>query len=197
MGRPSLRPQRTAELLDAFERCIERTGLAGTSLGDVAREAGVDRRLVLHYFGDRAALVRALAERCVATCIDGCASGCAGIEDTDALLDWLFAGDFHADRRTSLLPELLAHALRDPALAALQREAYASLEGDLAAALARLEGGTARAWRPAAFAILALSAATTDLVGVGLPAVRTRQMRERARVLVDAERLSAEARRRR
>jgi len=66
MGRPDLTKERTAQILDAFERCVARNGLEGSSLELVAEEAGVKRSILRHYVGNRDDLVRALGERVVA-----------------------------------------------------------------------------------------------------------------------------------
>ena len=65
MGRPDLTAIRTAEILDAFERCVARFGLEGSSLERVAEEAGMKRSILRHYVGNREDLVQALAERVV------------------------------------------------------------------------------------------------------------------------------------
>ena len=65
MGRPNLTEARTAEILDAFERCVARFGLEGSSLEQVAEEAGVKRSILRHYIGNRDDMVVALAERVV------------------------------------------------------------------------------------------------------------------------------------
>lgn len=63
MGRPDLTEVRTAEILDAMERCVARHGVAGTSLEMVAEEAGMKRSILRHYIGNRDDLVIGLAER--------------------------------------------------------------------------------------------------------------------------------------
>nr|MBC8289580.1 TetR/AcrR family transcriptional regulator [Planctomycetota bacterium] len=63
MGRPDLTAVRTAEILDAFEQCVARFGLEGSSLERVAEEAGMKRSILRHYVGNREDLVQALAER--------------------------------------------------------------------------------------------------------------------------------------
>ena len=65
MGRPSLANQRTTEILDAFEKCVGRYGLEGSSLERIAEEAGMRRSILRHYVGNREDLVRALADRVV------------------------------------------------------------------------------------------------------------------------------------
>ena len=53
MGRPDLTEVRTAEILDAFERCVARFGLEGSSLERDAEEAGMKRSILRHYIGNR------------------------------------------------------------------------------------------------------------------------------------------------
>ncbi|MEM0926748.1 MAG: TetR/AcrR family transcriptional regulator [Planctomycetota bacterium] len=65
MGRPSLAQERTQEILDAFERCISKYGLEGSSLERIAEEAGVKRSILRHYVGNRDDILEALAERVV------------------------------------------------------------------------------------------------------------------------------------
>ncbi len=63
MGRPSVKEQRTEEILDAFARCVARYGLEGSTLERIAEEAGVQRTILRHYIGNREALVAALGVR--------------------------------------------------------------------------------------------------------------------------------------
>ncbi|MGZ0173603.1 MAG: TetR/AcrR family transcriptional regulator [Planctomycetales bacterium] len=65
MGRPNLTEVRTSEILDAFEHCVARYGLEGSSLERVADEANMKRSILRHYIGNRDDLVNALAERVV------------------------------------------------------------------------------------------------------------------------------------
>lgn len=66
MGRKSLKEERSQMILDAFERCVARFGLEGSSLEVIANEAGVKRSLIRHYLGNRESLILALTERTVA-----------------------------------------------------------------------------------------------------------------------------------
>ncbi|MQA95191.1 MAG: TetR family transcriptional regulator [Streptosporangiales bacterium] len=53
---------RRQQILDAAQRCFMRNGLHGTSMADVAREAGLPEPDVDRYFTDRDDLVRGIAE---------------------------------------------------------------------------------------------------------------------------------------
>jgi AcrR family transcriptional regulator len=49
-------------ILDAALRCLGRDGFAATSMGRIATEAGVSKRLLFHYFASREQLFDALAD---------------------------------------------------------------------------------------------------------------------------------------
>ncbi|BFM16696.1 hypothetical protein R50073_28790 [Maricurvus nonylphenolicus] len=66
MARPSVKAERTEEILDAFERCVARFGVEGTSLERIAEESGLRRSLLRYYIGNRDELVEALTDRFVA-----------------------------------------------------------------------------------------------------------------------------------
>ncbi|MGI5218574.1 TetR/AcrR family transcriptional regulator [Nocardia sp. CA-290969] len=64
-------PDETEErILDAARRQFERLGVKKTTIGDVAREAGVDRGTVYRRIGSRDDLVRAVSAREVRTLLD-------------------------------------------------------------------------------------------------------------------------------
>ena len=65
MGRKSLAAARREEILDAFERCVVKYGLEGSSLEQIADEAGMKRSIIRHYIGNRDELVDQLVERAV------------------------------------------------------------------------------------------------------------------------------------
>lgn len=63
MARPSVKAERTEEILDAFERCVARLGIEGTTLERIAEESGLRRSLLRYHVGNRDKLVQALADR--------------------------------------------------------------------------------------------------------------------------------------
>ena len=65
MGRKSIKEQRVCEILDAFERCLEKKGMAGTTLENIADEAGMARRMIRHYLGNREEVITAAVVRIV------------------------------------------------------------------------------------------------------------------------------------
>lgn len=65
LGRPSKANERMAEILRATVHVVAREGLAGVTFARVAEAAGLQRTLVLHYFGSREQLVSAFIEHAV------------------------------------------------------------------------------------------------------------------------------------
>ena len=63
MARPSLKEQRSKEILDAFERCVARYGVEGATLEKTAEEAGLQRSLLRHNIGNREDLLDALVNK--------------------------------------------------------------------------------------------------------------------------------------
>lgn len=60
--RPTLAPQREAEILRALEECIREVGIAGLTVQKVAERSGFSRGHVRHYLGNKADQLRALID---------------------------------------------------------------------------------------------------------------------------------------
>ena len=71
MTEPARRVRRTSEdakqlILETAEALVARTGPQGLRLQDIAAEAGISHPLILHHFGSRAGLMRALTRKAAA-----------------------------------------------------------------------------------------------------------------------------------
>lgn len=66
MARPSIKKQRTEEILKAFSRCIAKYSLGGSTLERLAEESGLQRSLIRHFVGNREDLIRLLADHVLA-----------------------------------------------------------------------------------------------------------------------------------
>ena len=125
MGRPDLTETRRAEILDAFEKCVARHGLTGSSLERVAEEAGMRRSILRHYIGNRDALVRALAERVVGKYKAELDVAFAAIStnSTNHLIDFFFPSQPASSTESVLVIEaLIAESDSSPEIAAIMRE---------------------------------------------------------------------------
>lgn len=122
--------EKRAAIIDAFERCIVRTGFHRTTMQDVAGEAGMSAGNLYRYFASKEALVSGLAER-------DRQRFTAGFEQCDAsgnVVEALKAlGRKHLvdepNSRCIQFLEILAEATRNPAVAAVCRAKEGELRG--------------------------------------------------------------------
>jgi len=61
-GRRPGKPETRAQILESARRLIAAGGCSSTSMRAIARDAGVDNALVVHYFGSREGLLREVLE---------------------------------------------------------------------------------------------------------------------------------------
>lgn len=64
MGRLNITAVRRQQIIDATLRVLARRGWNETSIDEISREADVSRGLVSYHFGDKAALLAGVLERC-------------------------------------------------------------------------------------------------------------------------------------
>ena len=114
MGRKSLKKERISEILDAFERCVEVKGLQSTTLDNIAEEAGMARRMIRHYVGNRNELINAGVSRIiekfqvsVTTAINQAAPDIR----FDAAVSYIFSEEFNSLPATRLVAALLPVSL--------------------------------------------------------------------------------------
>ena len=90
MARKNLEKKRIPQILDAFERCIMKYGMAETSLERVAKEAKISRTTIHHYIGGRKDLIRAAHKRFADNWLENI--GRLADLDIDDLLDYMMTG---------------------------------------------------------------------------------------------------------
>ncbi len=184
MGRPSLAPQRTEQILDGFERCIGEHGVEGSSLERIALQAGVQRRLIRHYLGNREDVERAAVERIVARYDRRVRDLLETAPETgrvDALLELLFGGNLCQLDPEGLLCELMARSHRCERTRALLARAHRGFEGLLARELRRAHPRASRQdAQGVAYTLLCLALSNADLLGIGFPRSRGQRAREAA-----------------
>ena len=105
MPRPSLKDQRSEEILDAYLTCVARFGLEGATQERIAAEAGVKRPLLRHYLGNRDQMIAALNEHVIET-FNGLSGSLAGaladVRTPEDMVELLFAEDAGNDPRLLL-----------------------------------------------------------------------------------------------
>ena len=130
MPRPSLKQQRSREILEAFVTCVARYGLEGATQDRIAEEAGVRRTLLRHYLGNRDDMVAALGTHVVARfdqLTDAFGEALHHSGTPSELIDLLFDAGSATDPRLTLVFQALTSAaqtnpqLRDPLRASIER----------------------------------------------------------------------------
>ena len=177
VGRRSLASTRKPQILGAFEACVLRYGLEGSSLERIAQEAGVRRSLIRHYFGNRndltEALIAGVIERTVSVYRDVIRT--AGAEGgTAALVDYLMGPAFPDKRDDALIDALMAVSHRDERLRGQLRAKYQtfqqSINRELRRAFPSADPGLVRA---TSYSLMCLAVGNAAMYDLELPA-RTR-----------------------
>lgn len=192
MPRRDLTQERTAQILDAFEQCVLRYGLEGSSLERVAEEAGVKRSILRHYIGNREALIRAMVERLVEKYrrqLESLAAYLTQGPDKNrvpTLLEWLFSPSSGGVGEESIIfGKLITEAGRYPAMQRLLRQSMEEFIQTVATQLtfAFPHANRKNCWTVAA-GVVALYSNDEALAPLRLPAAHQKAAQECARRLV-------------
>ncbi len=120
MPRPSKKDERTAEILDAYGRCIARHGVDGTTLEMTAEEAGLARALIRHNVGNKDDILDAFVNRFLEQASRDTATLFDALPEKpriDTLIDWLFDQRYSNASSVRVSNALFAAATDRPALA--------------------------------------------------------------------------------
>lgn len=141
MGRKSIADLRRQQILQAFYHCVSEQGLAKASLQTTAKQAGLEKHQLLHYFGNRQALIDAAVEGMVTVYQANIKQQINQLDQQNplaAFLDWLFLGEFSDSQTDPLLAELLLLSRRDAAAAAQLKQAFEGLQKLITTQLVKL-----------------------------------------------------------
>ncbi|MFT4044182.1 MAG: TetR/AcrR family transcriptional regulator [Gordonia sp. (in: high G+C Gram-positive bacteria)] len=107
MARTKPREQRRSELLDAARELFVTKGVAGTSMDDITRRAGVSKGLFYLYFRSKDDLIAALQEDFAARLAQRIAHAVAAEPEWEAKLDACVRASFDCYRELPELHEIL------------------------------------------------------------------------------------------
>ncbi|SFL41722.1 TetR/AcrR family transcriptional regulator [Shimia haliotis] len=116
MPRPSLKDQRSEQILDAYLTCVAQFGLEGATQERVAAQAGVKRPLLRHYLGNRDQMISALCAHVVQVfdgMSDEAALGLAYAGSGKDIVELLFQEEADHDPRLLLAWQALSVAVGD------------------------------------------------------------------------------------
>jgi AcrR family transcriptional regulator len=197
MGRPSLASTRRPQILRAFEDCVLKYGLEGSTLQRIAQQAGVRRSLIRHYFGNKddltEALIGEIIERTVAESQD--LASAAGAQGGALALARYLTGAGFADRRDdALVDALMAVSHRNPSLRAQLRRKYRAFQLAIEQQLrSYFPAATTDDIRATAYALMCLAVGSASMHDIELPASKRSHARQSAEQLIDALRCASEA----
>lgn len=189
MGRKSLATERREEILDAFERCVVKYGLEGSSLEQIADEAGMKRSIIRHYIGNRDELVDQLVERAVGNYRAQVMQTFAQVTEAEMVakvLDELFTPPPTYNVHDKIVVDVLMTAKeRFPRakqlLVAMFDELMASFAEDLARVYPK---ATAAACQRIAYAIFCLSMSNESFLWLGMTPAYNSAARQTAEQLL-------------
>lgn len=172
MARPSKVEERREQILDAFERCVVRTGLQGITMDKVAKEAGLPRSLVRHFVGNRDDMVEAVFERFMHR-VSALWSGLNHRRPSiDEMLEFLVKEAFIGGGVGRLASELRYQRNFDEKARAHFKQIFQRAQRFVEDVLREHGFDDAVERREKAFLVLALAFGTTDLIAFGLPKKR-------------------------
>ena len=119
-----MRDERRSQILDAYEICIARFGVEGTTLDGVAEEAGLARPLIRHNVGNRRDLLDATVARFTAQSYSEMEALIAALparRKVATMIDWLFDPGASDQHIVLVSGALVAAAANDAALAKAMR----------------------------------------------------------------------------
>lgn len=146
MARPEVKDERRDQILDAFEVCVARYGVAGATLAKTAEIAGLARPLVRHNVGNREDLLAALIERILRRSresMEEIQSSLPAEQAARTLIDWLFDPQYANSQNVQVFAALIAASADETDLAVSMRfwtaDFVASIQSILSAEFLKAE----------------------------------------------------------
>lgn len=127
VGRPSKAGERIPEILRATAEVVVREGLAGVTFAKVAESAGMQRTLVLHYFGSRDELLGAFIEHAVGALGTEIFRRDPGLSLRERVLSLFAPGAYRSHEDLVVWTELVALSARDAEVRRRLRELWTGL----------------------------------------------------------------------
>ncbi len=191
MGRPDLTQIRKAEILDAFEVCVARFGLDGSSAERIAEQAGMKRSILRHYIGNRDDLVIALAERVVGKYqqeLDKLIEGLCPEHRVGGLIEFFFPAKSSGSTADVLVLEALIAA--SETYPEVRELVYGYIDGLVQAVAKQLSLAFPKAKKTecwsVAYGVISICFNQESLTPMGLPPKYLKAARSTAQVLVDS-----------
>lgn len=173
MGRKDLTTERQILILDAMERCIAKYGLQGTTLENIADEAGINRGLIYHYVGNRDDVIRLMTERLLEKYQFSFAEYASTRPESsyvEIVLDYYFDAWFElAPDDEAIIHSLLAESERNSHIRQVLLKLYDGFERMIARELGQLfPMADAQKLHSVSYSVMSLAFAHASLTWLGL-----------------------------
>jgi TetR/AcrR family transcriptional regulator, repressor for uid operon len=135
---PAKHEEKRREILEAAERCFVRDGFRGASISDICGEAGISPGHLYHYFASKEAIIGAMTDAGLEYATSRLSKMMEESNAISALLSELGrgkSGHGHRPISQSFIFDMLAEAVRNPAIADIVREHSRALRTLLSAFL--------------------------------------------------------------
>jgi AcrR family transcriptional regulator len=189
MGRKDLTAERQTLILDAMERCIAKYGLQGTTLENIANEAGINRGLIHHYIGNRDEVIRMMAERLLKqyqNSFKDYAATRLESNHVDIVVDYYFHAWFElAPEDEAIIHALIAESERNPYIRKVLLKLYDGFETLISEELIQLfPKSSPDELHSVSYSLMSLAFAHASLTWLGLPQAKKADVRSVAANLV-------------
>lgn len=188
MGRPSLAPQRTIELLDAADRVILRDGVRAATVASIARESKTQASLIHHYLGSREQILDQAVQRTLRRVEDLMLTPLQSVSATNRLqrqLDVMFGPAFGDPLIEQMVEHLVVASYTDAGIRGRLTSMYARFADILEASLADARPEiTKEQQQEISHAVVALAHAGPTLVWLRLDRGLAQSLRKAAGILV-------------
>ena len=189
MGRKDLTVERQALILDAMERCIVKYGLQGTTLENIADEAGINRGLIHHYIGNRDDVIQLMVERLLErykTSFEEYAATRPEGNRAEIIVDYYFDAWFElAPEDDAIIPALLAESERSPHIRQVLLNLYDGGEKMIADELQRhFPNANAEKLHSVAYSLMSLAFAHATFIWLDFPQAQHSDVRSVAASMV-------------
>lgn len=189
MARPQMGDERREQILEAFEKCVIRKGVAKTTLSDVAEESDLPRSLVRYFVGNRADMVDLLINRMIERADDGLAHlrPKSRPQTTQDFVDFLFENTFANDVSNNVVGELWYMSERDESIRTRLAAMYSRV---IHLMVAQMEadgiGSSAGQRRDAANIILSLVYGQASFRELGMPGMAGKAAHAHALTIINS-----------
>ncbi|MBK8804742.1 MAG: TetR/AcrR family transcriptional regulator [Fibrobacteres bacterium] len=189
MGRRSLASERKTLIIEALAAVIREDGYEAATLERVAAQAGVQRTLIRHYFGNRDELIKEALVHITGKYLADYTSAVENLpaaQSIPALIDYLFGGQFNQRMEDdAVIDALIASSNQSDAAKSAVLQMYRTFEDTVSALLERaIPLGSPEGIKDVAYAMVCLAEQHAMMRSLGMGDCREAGLKRTALALI-------------